>query len=160
MINQWKSNIDEFLQLADEYDVRMLMVGGGAVNFHGYQRHSADVDFWIESSQTNFMKLVKVFQQMGYDIEEFPAEVHEQKQNISVKFSPHDLNLELITKFEIGKSFDKAYAESEEVVITKNKKILKWNVMNLSDLLESKRRAARPKDLLDIQELKLINKLK
>ena len=28
-----------------------LMVGGGAVNFHGYQRHSADVDFWIETTR-------------------------------------------------------------------------------------------------------------
>lgn len=25
----------------------MMMVGGGTVNFYGYQRHSAAVDFWI-----------------------------------------------------------------------------------------------------------------
>lgn len=34
-----------FLRAADEHEVRLLMVGGGAVNFHGYQRHSADIDF-------------------------------------------------------------------------------------------------------------------
>ncbi|WP_205623560.1 hypothetical protein [Anditalea andensis] len=43
---QWKQNIDQFIELCDRYEVEMIMVGGGAVNFHGYQRHSADVDFW------------------------------------------------------------------------------------------------------------------
>jgi hypothetical protein len=37
-----------FLRSAYHHGVRMLLVGGGAVNFHGYQRHSADIDFWIE----------------------------------------------------------------------------------------------------------------
>lgn len=47
-MQQWDDNIRIFISLAEKHGVRMLMVGGGAVNFHGYQRHSADVDFWIE----------------------------------------------------------------------------------------------------------------
>jgi hypothetical protein len=31
----------------------MILVGGGAVNFHGFQRHSADIDFWIDVSEEN-----------------------------------------------------------------------------------------------------------
>lgn len=50
----WKENIDSFIEYSNKYNVRMLMIGGGAVNFHGYQRHSADVDFWIETSEENF----------------------------------------------------------------------------------------------------------
>ena len=42
---EWKESIDQFIFLANKNGVRMLMVGGGAVNFHGYQRHSPDVDF-------------------------------------------------------------------------------------------------------------------
>ena len=34
-----------YISLAQKHNVEMLMVGGGAVNFYGYQRHSADVDF-------------------------------------------------------------------------------------------------------------------
>ncbi len=48
---KWEESIDNFLKLANKYNVRMIMVGGGAVNFYGYQRHSADVDFWIEKQQ-------------------------------------------------------------------------------------------------------------
>jgi hypothetical protein len=46
MLQKWNENIEQFISLSNKYNVRMLMVGGGAVNFHGYQRHSADVDFW------------------------------------------------------------------------------------------------------------------
>ena len=50
MSQPWEENIDSFVSLANKYKVRMLMVGAGAVNFHGQQRHSADVDFWIETT--------------------------------------------------------------------------------------------------------------
>ena len=37
--------LESFITYANKNCVKMIMVGGGAVNFHGYQRHSADVDF-------------------------------------------------------------------------------------------------------------------
>lgn len=159
MLNKWKEDINSFIHLADKYGVRMLLVGGGAVNFHGYQRHSADVDFWIDTSNANLDKLIKVFSEMGYVIESFPDKVINQEQNISVKFSPSDLNLELITRFSILKSFDEAHADS--VLATVNdKNVFKWNVLSFEDLIDSKIRAGRNKDLLDVQELKRIHNLK
>ncbi|WP_198675236.1 hypothetical protein [Pleomorphovibrio marinus] len=64
----------------------------------------------------------------------------------------------MITYLQIGKSFDEAFSESGKVEI-KDHGVSKWNVLNLNDLIESKRRAARPKDLLNILELKSIHKL-
>ncbi|WP_205623561.1 hypothetical protein [Anditalea andensis] len=95
---------------------------------------------------------------MRYEIEKFPSQVENKEQNISIKFSPADLNLQLITNFHISKSFEEAFNESKIVHINK-KKIYKWRVLNLADLIESKRRSARPKDLLDIEQLKEINKI-
>lgn len=156
MEKKWNENIDEFLTLTYKHQVRILMVGGGAVNFYGYQRHSADVDFWIETTDENFQKLVKVFNEMGYEIHDFPLAVKNKEQNISVKFTPVDLNLELITNFSVNKSFNDAYNESIEVVI-KGHKVLRWRVLSLEDLITSKVKAGRPKDLLDIQQLREIN---
>jgi len=157
MSKLWDQNIDEFITLANKHKVRMLMVGGGAVNFHGYQRHSADVDFWIETTEENFKRLVLVFNDMGYEIDDFPENVKKQEQNISVKFSPVDLDLELITKFSVNKTFDEAYNDSEETTVN-DKTFLKWNVLSLEDLITSKVKANRAKDLLDIQQLREINK--
>lgn len=153
MENKWSENIDSFIQLANKHGVKMLMVGGGAVNFHGYQRHSSDVDFWIDTRKENLNLLVLVFKDMGYDIEEFPEPVKNQQQNISIKFSPVDLDLELITRFSINKSFDQAYNDAELIQINRES-ILKWRVLSFEDLITSKVKAGRPKDLLDIQKLK------
>jgi Nucleotidyl transferase of unknown function (DUF2204) len=157
MSQPWEENIDSFVALANKHKVRMLMVGGGAVNFHGYQRHSADVDFWIETTEENFKKLVAVFNEMGYEIADFPQAVKKQQQNISIKFTPLDLNLELITNFSVNKTFDEAFRDSETVEVN-NKLFLRWNVLSLEDLITSKIKAGRPKDLLDIQQLQEINK--
>lgn len=157
MSKLWDQNIDQFIALANKYKVRMLMVGGGAVNFHGYQRHSADVDFWIETTDENFKKLVVVFNEMGYEIEDFPENVKQEQQNISIKFSPVDLDLELITKFSVNKTFDEAYRDSEEAIV-KGQTFLKWNVLSLEDLITSKIKANRTKDLFDVQQLREINK--
>ncbi|WP_310554690.1 nucleotidyl transferase AbiEii/AbiGii toxin family protein [Flavobacterium sp.] len=157
MIQKWDENINQFISTANKYQFRMLMVGGGAVNFHGYQRHSADVDFWIDTTPENFKKLILVFTEMGYEISDFPEDVKKQEQNISIKFSPVDLDLELITRFSVNKSFEEAFNNSEEVIVNNNL-FLKWNVLSLEDLITSKIKANRPKDLLDIQQLREINK--
>ncbi|TDO01419.1 nucleotidyltransferase [Sunxiuqinia elliptica] len=155
MENIWKENIDTFLKLANKHKVRMLLVGGGAVNFYGFQRHSADVDFWIDTKKDNLNRLLEVFNEMGYEITDFPESVKDQKQNISVKFSPADLDLELITKFSVNKSFDQAYKDSTVVTIV-GSKLMKWNVLSVDDLITSKIKSGRTKDLLDIEELKKI----
>lgn len=151
----WEENINQFISLANKHGVRMLMVGGAAVNFHGYQRHSADVDFWIETTDENFNKLVTVFNDMGYEIEDFPEKVKNREQNISVKFSPVDLDLELITNFSVNKSFDDAYNDSEKIIVNNNP-FLRWNILSYEDLITSKIKANRPKDLIDIQQLRQI----
>lgn len=151
----WEKNIDEFISTANKHNVRMLMVGGGAVNFHGYQRHSADIDFWIDTTEINFKNLVATFNEMGYEINDFPEKVKNREQNISIKFSPLDLNLELITNFSVNKSFEEAFNDSEQVTINE-KKFLRWNVLSFEDLITSKIKANRPKDLLDIQQLREI----
>ena len=74
-----------------------------------------------------------------------------------MKFSPLDLNLELITNFSVNKSFEEAFQDSEEVTVN-NKTFLSWRVLSLEDLITSKVKANRPKDLLDIQQLRAINK--
>ncbi|HBC05569.1 MAG TPA: nucleotidyltransferase [Aequorivita sp.] len=149
MIETWDKNIRDFIKLSDKHKVRIIMVGGGAVNFHGYQRHSADVDFWLEPVSENFQKLLLVFKEMGYDIDDFPEEVKKQRQNISIKFTPSILNLEIITNFSVNKPFAKAFEEAVQV----KKDGLEWRVLSFEDLIISKIKAGRPKDLLDIQEL-------
>ncbi|MBA3985562.1 MAG: nucleotidyltransferase [Flavobacteriales bacterium] len=159
LTENWTKSIEEFISEANRQEVEMIMVGGGAVNFHGYQRHSADVDFWINPTSQNFDKLLVVFQNLKYEINEFPQSVMDGKQNISLKFSTVQIEIELITRFSINKTFKEAFSESEIVELKDNQKVFRWRVLSLDDLIMSKIKSGRPKDLLDIQELKKINQI-
>ncbi|MEQ8879674.1 MAG: nucleotidyltransferase [Cyclobacteriaceae bacterium] len=145
----------EFLDKASQHGVEMVMVGGGAVNFHGYQRHSADVDFWINVTTENLEKLKSSLLDLGYDFNDFPEGVRQKEQNISIKISPL-LEIELITNFNPGKSFEEVWKDSETATFKSETRTIKYQVINLQDLIKSKIRSARPKDLLDVQELKRI----
>jgi predicted nucleotidyltransferase component of viral defense system len=151
----WSDQFKKFIELCNDRDVRMLMVGGGAVNFHGYQRHSADVDFWISTTGSNLERLAAVLRKMDFDFDDLPEEVSRGLQNISIKFSPLDPMVELITRFSSKIKFEDAYARSESHSID-NQHIRRWRVISFEDLIESKILSGRPKDLLDVQELKRI----
>ncbi|REG85402.1 hypothetical protein [Algoriphagus antarcticus] len=90
---------------------------------------------------------------MGFEVVEFPEDMRNQVKIISLKFTPEDLDLELITRFEIGKTFEEAYESADEVNII-GFPLKKWKGLNFDDLIESKARAARAKDFLDIDQLK------
>lgn len=148
---KFENDISDFLRFSFEENLKMIMVGGGAVNFHGYQRHSADVDFWISIEKNNLEKLVNVLKKMGIGIEKLPKPIFEGKQNISIKISPLQ-TIELITNFNPNKSFEEAYKSSIETNI-EGIPVSRYRVISYDDLITSKIKSGRPKDLLDIQEL-------
>lgn len=141
-----------FLRTAHEHGLRLLLVGGGAVNFHGYQRQSADVDLWIDPTAVNFNLLMDVLRALGFELDGLPPAVLAAEQNISIKISP-DMELELITRFNPGCDFAEAWSRRVSSQLA-GEPVALFHVLGVDDLINSKVRAARPKDLLDIHELK------
>jgi len=72
---KWDKDIKNFLLLCEQEHVKMILVGGGAVNFHGYQRHSADLDFWIDLKPNNLEALKRVLDKLDYQFKSFPTKV-------------------------------------------------------------------------------------
>jgi hypothetical protein len=148
LVQNFPERLEQFIETACKNQVKMILVGGGAVNFHGYQRHSADVYFWIEISTQNLEKLLLTLQEMNFHITDFPEEVKSGKQNVSIKISSV-LDLELITSFNPGKSFEEAYNES--VIVEKENG--SYHVLSFNDLIISKISTDREKDKRDVEEL-------
>jgi len=156
MENNFNEEVYQFIKSCNKHGVKMILVGGSAVNYYGYKRHSADIDFWIDNSQVNFGNLVFALQDIGYHLDKLPEQVLCGEQNISLKFSP-ELEIEIITSFNPGKTFDEALNESIEYV-AEDQPFLKWNIISLTDLITSKIKSGRPKDLMDVFELQKIIK--
>jgi hypothetical protein len=77
--------------------------------------------------------------------------VLDAEQNVSIKISPEQ-ELELITRFNPGCSFDEALARAEEASVAGEPVTRIW-VLGFDDLINSKLQSGRPKDLLDVYEL-------
>lgn len=154
---KFEKESNRFVELCLENKVEFLLVGGAAVNFYGYKRHSADIVFWVKSTKENFDKILIVLQKLGYGTQSLPKGVIKGKRNISIKISPEQ-EIEMITQFNPNKTFDEAYAEANEVNVGVNS-VKKMKVINLDDLITSKAKSRRTKDMLDIIELKRIHKL-
>ena len=46
-------------------DVRYIMIGGFAINLHGYSRATKDIDIWIEDTLNNRKKLRTALKEQG-----------------------------------------------------------------------------------------------
>ena len=79
---KFEKESNRFVELCIENKVKFLLVGGAAVNFYGYKRYSADIDFWIKPTKENFDKILIVLQKLGYGIQQLPKKVIEGKMNI------------------------------------------------------------------------------
>ncbi|MBS3776937.1 MAG: hypothetical protein KGY70_17195, partial [Bacteroidales bacterium] len=55
------------LQALDRCNVKYLIVGGFATNFHGVIRSTIDLDLWVDKKENNLEKLFHAFIRMGYN---------------------------------------------------------------------------------------------
>jgi hypothetical protein len=96
-------------------------------------------------------KLINILKDIRHEIDHFLNAMVNKILNISLKFSPYDLDLKLITRFSVGDSFEKACNPHEENCV-KSKKLSSRNVLSLEDVIASKIKSSRLKDLLDTQK--------
>lgn len=56
----------QFIELLNEFEVKYLVIGGYAVNFHGYPRYTKDIDFWLWMTKENIQKLLQAIRKFGF----------------------------------------------------------------------------------------------
>ena len=133
--------------------VRYIMIGGFATNLHGFARTTADIDLWVADSQENRIALIKALNSCG--LKHIDALKHSPLIPgwTSVKL-PSGFELDLMT-YAAGlpaESFDACY----EVASVAEIGGISIRFLHINDLIRSKEAANRPKDQIDLIELKRI----
>jgi predicted nucleotidyltransferase len=124
-----------------------MVVGGYAVVHYSRPRYTGDLDLWIDSSEDNAERVVKVLHEFGFRGPDVTTSmITGQQQIIRMGFEP--MRLELFTRIP-GLEFADCYPRRENVMIGR----LSVPFISLEDLKENKRCAGRPKDLQDLEEL-------
>lgn len=57
-----------FLRLLNEGRVEYLIIGGAAVNIHGFSRSTGDIDVWFNPTQENFDRLLHAIEMFGFEV--------------------------------------------------------------------------------------------
>jgi len=136
--------------------VDFILIGGYAVNYHGYNRPTGDMDILLRPNNANKEKLLLMFMQEGF--------VEESLKNV------RDLDFTKAAVFHIGKppkridflthisrvDFDEAWKEKQLLPMGE----YSVPVLHLHHLILAKMGTGRERDKGDIDELQKINKLK
>ena len=145
----------EFIQLLNAHNVRYLVIGGYAVNFHGYPRYTKDLDFWIWLNEKNIDNLLSALKAFGFGALGLSnADFSDPNNVIQLGYEPY--RIDILVSLE-GLVFEhcfeqRAIAEFEGTAL---------NYLNIDDLIKAKLQTARPQDLADADKLqKLKNKMK
>lgn len=137
----------EFILLMNKFGAEYLIVGGYAVGVYGHQRATKDIDIWINNNQINCEKMVNVAIEYGVDKEDVNLDMFRtDSKNVFIGDPP--FRIDIINKLA-RITFEESY-EKRKIVELDGVKI---NVINLYDLIITKRAAARPIDLDDIKNI-------
>mgnify|MGYP003524725538 CR=1 FL=1 len=153
-----KNLLENFILTLNRYGVDYIAVGGIAVNHHGYSRASNDIDFWYKPTIDNFEKIILALNNLGYDTNDLSSLVFDADKTI-LRLPLDYFKVELLPglydgmkSVESRKSFNLALKSCEENFVGKSS----FKVLGFDDLIHFKELSGRPKDLLDILELRNI----
>lgn len=148
--------------------IKYLVIGGIAVNLHGFQRVTGDLDIMISLDTRNVRKFVDLVKFLRWR-PRAPVEVEEfsdpKNRRIWIKtkgmkvfsvYNPKKESEHIDVMTENHIAFESAY-QRRTVVSAGN---LKISIVSIRDLIHLKKIAGRERDHIDIQALKQIEKIK
>jgi predicted nucleotidyltransferase len=143
----------DFIKILNEYKVRYLLIGGYAVNLHGYSRYTGDLDIWADPSKENSGKLISVIDKFGFDTEILKGK--DLTNESPIKLTEDILKIEILPSIVGGFTFDEAYERS----IAMNIDNLVFRLISFQDLISNKEKSMRMKDATDVYYLKEVKKI-
>lgn len=149
-------------------NVKYMVIGGLAVNLHGFARATGDLDIIISFDKENvgnFIEAIKILQykpRVPVNIEELADQdmrtswIKEKNMKVFSVFNPQNPMELLDVVLENDIDFETAYQNME--LLTAGD--IKIPVISIDDLIKLKQIAGRERDNLDIRALKKIKELK
>lgn len=156
---------EEVFEALNKVKVDYVVLGGVAVILYGVHRTTMDLDIMIKMSPENIDRLFLTLKKIGY-IPKVPVTAEDFKKEENRKRWQKEKNMEVFSFIHLKDSlkivdiFIKDYIKYEQV----KKKFIKVDrqkipVIDIQQLNKLKKIAGRPKDLVDLDELKRLKRM-
>jgi hypothetical protein len=144
------SDFLDLLRCLNEAGADYMLVGGYAVNVHGYVRATEDLDVWVRANSVNASLVLSALSTFGMPPGLDPALLQAAAGSppSGFRFGRRPMSVDLHTSIQ-GVDFEEAWASRDVLAIGD----LQVSVISLKHLLQAKRACGRPKDLADIAAL-------
>lgn len=140
----------EFIELLNAHEVSYLVIGGYAVNYHGYPRYTKDIDFWLWMTEPNVEKLINAIRAFGFGALNLKADDFMNPDNI-IQLGYEPYRIDLLVDVE-GVDFQECYERRTEAELEG----IPVNFLSLQDLITAKKKAGRLQDLADAEQLEQV----
>ncbi len=146
-------DIQLLVRLFADHRVRYLLVGGEAVIHHGYARLTADVDFFYDRTPANARRLFAALREFwAGDVPSVSSPDDLAEAEIVVQFGRPPNRVDLLSSLG-SVDFTRAWRRRVRESLRIGRRDVALPIIGLADLVQSKRDAARHKDLDDIEHL-------
>ena len=146
------SNYLDMLRCLNKAGVDYIMVGGWAVNLHGYVRATIDLDIWILADQENARKVYAALGEFGAPLAGVsPDDFAADGTIFQIGVAP--CRIDVINKIDGVK-----YTEASSRSIEKTIEGVPVRIISREDLIANKRASGRTKDLADAEILEGLGK--
>ncbi|MFY7840123.1 MAG: hypothetical protein ACOVP7_07590 [Lacibacter sp.] len=149
----YNDNLLLFWQSLNNNHVQYIMVGGFAVNMHGYMRATKDADMWIKDSVENRQNLRKAFKDLNYGDYE-SLETMQFVPGWSEFYIGDGIMLDIMTSMKGLEDF--SFEDSLQKASVADFGGILVPFLHINQLLANKKAVFRPKDQLDVLELEKI----
>jgi hypothetical protein len=152
----FEKDFEEVLDTFYREKVNYMDVGGYAVNFHGYERNTSDLDIWVKPTDENLHHVTSALTSLGFDQDSVD---HISKFDVSKPFlfhigsKPNDIE---VFNFVTGVKYEDA--EPHKILFDYSSKIPIYFI-SIRDLIINKMLTGRSQDKLDVEMLQRIQKL-
>jgi hypothetical protein len=151
MGNIFNQDFIDFLEAFNHANVEYMLVGGYAVNLHGYRRSTGDMDVWVNSTIENLKKIRIAFSEFG-----LPQHAINENQFLTSSKNEYDVftfgispvAIDVLTKCK-GLKFSEAYSRSEIMHVDN----IDIRIVHKKDLITAKKSVGRNRDIDDIEHL-------
>jgi len=157
------ASFEAIVHALNSADVRFIVVGGLAVNAHGYLRLTNDVDLVVQLSRREILSAFRALEQLGYHpsnpitAEDFAdpdkREMWRREKGMQVLKMWSDthgstpLDIFVYEPFDFDAEYDRALVRTNEIPA---------RFASIPTLIAMKLVAGRPQDQIDIEKLRLI----
>lgn len=141
-------DFEDFIRLLNSHKVAYMVVGGYALAFHGKPRNTGDLDIWINITEDNAEKMLRVLNDFGMGAFGFNKEDFLVPGYITqIGYPP--LRIDILMSID-GIEFTEAIPNIQQLDVNG----LVINYIGLGDFLKNKEASGRIQDIADIQEIR------